>query len=70
MASATWTPVISASPSSWSKNKALTDLQAAAPLYNDATITYNSPIVFYDGYDPSLATPEGERGATWTRIAE
>lgn len=70
MSSASWTPVTAASSATWSKNKALSDLQAAATTYNDPTVTYNSPLVYYNGYNPSGTTPEGENGAVWTPVAE
>ncbi len=66
MSSASWTPVTDGSSASWSKNKALSDLQAAATLYDDATVTYDSISVYYDGYSPVGTTPEGEAGAAWS----
>lgn len=70
MASAQWTPVSDANSATWSKNKALTDLQADASLYDDSTITYDSPTTYYDGYNQTGTTPEGEVGAVWERMAE
>lgn len=70
MSSAAWTPATDASAASWSKNKALSDLQAAATTYNNPTVTYNSPLVYYNGYNPTGTTPEGESGAIWAAVAE
>lgn len=70
MSSALWTLASDASSASWSKNKALSDLQAVATLYDDATVTYDSISVFYDGYNPTTTTPEGENGALWSEVAE
>lgn len=70
MSSASWTPTINAPAASWSKNKVLSDLQAAATTYNDPTVTYNSSVTYYNGYNPTGTTPEGESGAVWTAVAE
>lgn len=70
MTSTTWTPVTNGNSASWSKNKALTDLQAAATTYNSSTTTYSSSTVYYNGYNPTTTTPEGENGATWLPVAE
>lgn len=70
MSSAAWSPAANAPAASWSNNKALSDLQAAAITYNDPTVTYNSSLVYYNGYNPIGTTPEGEAGALWSEIAE
>lgn len=70
MTNAVWTPATDGTSATWSKNKALTDLQNAAPLYDDPTITYDSITVYYDGYNPTTTTPEGEAGALWIEVAE
>lgn len=70
MASATWTPSTNGNAAAWSKDKTLSDLQAAATMYNDATVTYNSLLVYYDGYNPTGTTPEGVPGSIWAEVAE
>lgn len=70
MSTATWTPATNASSSQWSKNKARSDLQDAAPLYNDSTITYSDSLIYYNGYNSTTTTPEGENPATWTKESE
>lgn len=70
MASATWEPAAQASPARFSKNQALADLQAGATAYDDPTVAYDSPVVYYNGFNPTGTTPEGEAGAVWEREAE
>lgn len=70
MASANWTPSTNGSSATWDENKTLADLERDATLYNDPTVTYDSPVVFYNGYDPTGTTPEGEAGALWAKVAE
>lgn len=70
MSGATWTPSTDGNSATWDKNKSRADLERAAITYNDATTAYNSTTQFYDGYDPSTYTPEGEAGALWTEISE
>lgn len=70
MSSASWTPSINGSTATWDENKTLADRQRNAILYNDSTVTYNSPLVYYNGYDPTGTTPEGESGALWNAVAE
>lgn len=54
----------------WNKNQDLKDLQDNATTYNSATTDYSSTTVYYNGYDPTTETPEGEAPAKWTREAE
>lgn len=70
MSSAIWTPASTASAATWDENKVLSDLQRNATAYDDATTAYDSIIVYYDGYNPTGTTPEGEVGALWSPIAE
>lgn len=70
MASASWTPAIDGSSATWDKNKARADLERAAPLYDDPTITYDSPLVYYNGYNPAMYTLEGETGTLWLEVSE
>lgn len=69
MSSASWTPVTNGNSATWSKNKTLTDLQDAATLYDDSTITYDSIATYYDGYNPTTTTPEGENPSIWTNVS-
>lgn len=70
MTSAAWLPATDGNAAPWSKNKALSDLQNAAVLYDAATVTYDSISTYYDGYNPTTTTPEGEAGALWAEVAE
>lgn len=70
MSSATWSQAAQGSSTTFSRNKDLADLQAAATTYDSSSVTYDSASVYYDGYDPTTETPEGETGATWTRVSE
>lgn len=70
MSSATWTPASDAGSATWSKNKTLSDLQAAAITYDSSVTTYDSATTYYDGYNPATTTPEGENGALWAVVAE
>lgn len=70
MAGATWTPATNGNSATWSKNQTLSDILGAASLYDDPTIAYDSAVTYYDGYDPTTTTPEGETGATWLPVAE
>lgn len=66
MSSAQWTQVADGNSAQWSKNKVLSDLQAGATTYNAPTVTYSSPTTYYNGYNPTTTTPEGENGASWS----
>lgn len=70
MTSAAWLPATDGGAATWSKNKTLSDLQNAAITYNDPTVTYSSPTTYYNGYNPTTTTPEGENGALWAEVAE
>lgn len=70
MAKATWQPAAQANPAQFSKNQTLTDLQNDATLYDDPDVGYDDIDVYYNGYDPTGTTPEGEAGAKWAREAE
>lgn len=54
----------------WNKNQDLKDLQDAATTYNSPTTDYSSVTVYYNGYNPTTETPEGEAGAIWEPEAE
>lgn len=54
----------------WNKNQDLKDLQDAGTTYNDSTVDYSSITVYYNGYNPTTETPEGEVGAKWAQVAE
>lgn len=70
MASALWTPAVSGTAATWDENKTLADLKRNALTYDDANTAYDSVTVFYNGYDPTGTTPEGEHGAIWLKVAE
>lgn len=70
MATATWTPATDGNTSSWTKNKTRTDLQADATLYDSSTVTYDDSSIYYNGYNSTTTTEEGESPALWTREAE
>lgn len=70
MSSASWTPITDASAAIWDKNKTRADLERAARTYNQAGVTYNQIGLYYDGYDPTTTTPEGESGALWVEVQE
>lgn len=70
MSSANWTPATDGSSATWDINKALSDLERNATIYDDSTTDYDSTTVFYDGYDPTGTTPEGENGALWAKVSE
>lgn len=54
----------------WNKNQDLADAQAGAVTYDSSTTDYDSTTVYFDGYDPTGLTPEGEAGAVWSEVAE
>lgn len=70
MSSATWTPATNGSSATWDENGTLANLQRNAVIYDDLNTDYDSISVYYDGYDPTGTTPEGENGALWSPIAE
>lgn len=70
MSSASWTPVTNGSSATWDENKTLADLERNAVIYDDPNTDYDSIVVYYDGYDPTGTTPEGENGALWLQVAE
>lgn len=70
MASAQWAPAVNGSSATWDKNKSRADLERASISYDDLTTAYDSSSVYYDGYNPSTYTPEGETGALWSEVAE
>lgn len=70
MASASWTPATAGTGAIWDENKTLADLERNAVIYDDLSTDYDSTIVYYDGYDPTGTTPEGENGALWLPVAE
>ena len=70
MSTATWTPATDASTAPWSKNKDRTDLEGAATLYDSSAVTYDSSTTYYNGFNPTTTTEEGESPATWTPEAE
>lgn len=70
MSSATWTPATNASSATWDKNKTRADLERAVRTYNEPGVTYNQIGLYYNGYNPSTTTPEGESGALWTEVSE
>lgn len=70
MSSASWTPATDASAATWDINKALADLERNATIYDDPNTAYDDIVVYYDGYDPTTTTPEGENGAVWALVAE
>lgn len=70
MSSASWTPANDASSTTWDINKALADLERNATIYDDPNTAYDDVAVYYDGYDPTITTPEGENGAIWAQVVE
>lgn len=70
MSSASWSPSTDASAATWDENKALADLERNAITYDDPNTAYDDIAVYYDGYDPTTTTPEGERSAIWLPTAE
>lgn len=70
MSSASWSPATDGSSATWDTNKTLADLERNAVIYDDLNTNYDSIIVYYDGYDPTGTTPEGENGALWLQVAE
>lgn len=70
MASATWSPAVQGNSATWDKNKTRADLQRNAVIYDDTATAYDDLLVFYNGYDPTTTTPEGEAGALWIEAAE
>lgn len=70
MSSAAWSSPANGSAAIWDENKTRADLERLAPLYDDPTITYDSISVYYDGFNPTTTTPEGEAGAVWLPVAE
>lgn len=70
MSNATWTPVTDGNTAIWDKNKSRADLERSTILYDDASTTYDSVTMYYDGYNPATYTPEGEIGALWVEVAE
>lgn len=70
MSSAFWTPTTDASSATWDINKTLSDLERNATIYDDPNTVYDDLVVYYDGYNPTTTTPEGESGAVWALVAE
>jgi len=70
MAKASWSQLAQGEKATWDKNKTHADLRRAATTYDDADTDYDSISVYYDGYDPTTTTPEGETGATWAKVSE
>lgn len=70
MSSATWIPSTDASSATWDENKTLADLERNAVIYDDPNTAYDDLVVYYDGYDPTGTTPEGENGALWAQVVE
>lgn len=66
MSSAQWSPVTNASSATWDKNKSRADLERTTPIYDDPTLAYDDIATYYDGFNPSTYTPEGEAGAIWS----
>lgn len=67
MAKADWDNEEQATAASFNRNQALADAKATATTYSDANTTYSSSSVFYNGYDPTGLTAEGETNATWEK---
>lgn len=70
MAGAAWAQATDGSIATWDKNKSRADLERSAITYDDVATAYDSMTQFYDGYDPSIYTPEGETGALWVEASE
>lgn len=54
----------------WGKNPTLDALKAAARTYNDPTITYSDPLVYYNGYNPGSNTPDGSAPSNFARVGQ
>lgn len=70
MAKGAWDQESQGATSTFSRNKDLADAQGAASTYDDSSIDYDSTTVYYDGYDPTDFTPEGENRGAWSSQAQ
>jgi hypothetical protein len=54
----------------WDKDKAYGDAERAATSFDDSSADFDSTSVFFDGFDTTGLTKEGEAPAEWTPTDE
>lgn len=62
MANTNWTDSETPQTADWSNPSGISN----SPLYDDATISYDDPLIYYDGYDASTITNDDVIFDLWT----